>query len=275
MSASGEVRPNLRDQARMNIHRVVNVSAGGVSSDWNPEGLHYVWNDGGEARWRALQELLDRLVKAHKIDDRTSLEDAVDAAALIYHHGPGALPAADIKQFLESTPKVTEVLREENEARIASILMDRDNRLIAGRTWSKQRAKLRRIDGILKSGLVFNPGSLRTAPNRRMLLSLGLFDGWEYSYERSVAIRRRLSQIRKELSDLELCLRQLPRGRKGDRKFHGAVAVLKQRWKSLPGKKVSRTKFVESVMAFIDPNAVSKLPSATRHRLRGIAKIRA
>jgi hypothetical protein len=69
------------------------------------------------------------------------------------------------------------------------------------------------------------------------------------------------------------------------------VQSLERFWESL-GKKLTRTftpkdqktkrqlaasdamKFIESIVEFIDPDAVKKLQSATRHRLRGIAKIK-
>jgi len=140
MSARGEVRPlSHRDEARMNIHGVVSVHPGGSVFVGNPEGLHYVWNPGGEKRWRALQELLNKLARDHKIDDRVGLEDAVDAAAQIYHH-QGTLPKDDVKTLLGSISKITTVLCEKNDARIAGMLEDRDNNLIKGDAWNYERA---------------------------------------------------------------------------------------------------------------------------------------
>ena len=275
MSASGEVpSTDLRDVARMNIHGVVSVRPGGSVSVGNPEGLHYVWKKpGGEARWRALQKLLVKLAKDHKIHDRVGLEDAVDAAALIYHH-QGVLPKDDVKQLLESIAEVTRVLREENDARIADILVDRDNQLIKGTGW-KPGAR-GRIDRILKleSGLLFNPISPRTARHRRLLRRDGFFDRWEYSYERTVAIRMRLFRIRADLGQLSRALERLPKTRTGNMPLLGAVAVLKRRWKSLSGNKVGMPKFVESVIAFVDPNTdvATKLRSAMRLRVKGVAK---
>jgi hypothetical protein len=271
MSGGEEVQPtNPRDEARINIHGVVRCVEGGDVSVGNPKGLHYVWKPDGEARWRDLHKLLHKLAGDHKIDDRAGLEDAVDAAALIYR-GLSALPKHDVERLFESIPKVTEALREENDGRIAGLLTDRDRRLIDGRTWKPSR----HIDRFLRldSGLLLNPGFPRTALHRWMNRRRGLFDGWEASYERQLAIRMRLSRIRADLTELSRALKAaVPETRTADVKLHGAVAELNRRWKSLRGKKVSRTNFVESVIAFIDPDAAAKVPSAMRHRLKGVAK---
>jgi len=231
---SGEVRPpSLRDEMRMNIHGVVKCLEGGVASKVNPEGRHYVWRKpDGEARWRKLQVLLEKLAGDHKIVDREELEDAVDAAAQIYHRRHRALPKGDVDRLLESISEVTKVLCEENDARIAGMLDDRDNNLIKGDAWKFNRA-------------------------------------W--------ANRSRLFRIRADLSELSCGLRRLPNTRKGDMQLLGAVADLKRRWKSLSGKKVGMPKFVESVIAFIDPNpdVATKLPSALRLRVKGVAKSQA
>ena len=278
MSASGEVWPSsLRDEARMNIHGVVSVRPGGVVSVGNPEGLHYVWRKpDGETRWGDLQKLLEKLAKDHKIKNRVGLEDAVDAAAQIYHH-QGVLPKADVKRLLGSISQVTRMLREENDARIADILVDRDNHLIKGAAWKPGASG--RIDRILKleSSFLFNPISPRTAVHRRLLRRNGFFDGWESSYERAVAIRMRLFRIRADLAQLSRALERIPKTRTGNMQLLGAVAVLKRRWKSLSGKKVGMPKFVESVIAFVDPthpDVAAKLRSAMRLRLKGVAKIR-
>jgi len=254
---------DLREVARMNIHRVRSPLA---------DGHGYIWTPDGEARWRALHELLDRLQQKHRINDRVGLEDAVADAAAIYHH-PGALPRADVKRLLTSISKIMKVLREENDGRIASIVMDRDKGLIKGRAWNKSVSR-KRIGRMLmlESKFLFNPVLPRTELHRRVDRHTGLFDGWEYGYERALAVRMRLSRIRSDLGELASALGRLPEGREGDMKLHGAVKLLEERWKSLPGMKVGKANFVQSVMAFIadrgDINAVVK--SAMRHRLKGL-----
>lgn len=263
MMSASEVQPsNLRDVARMNIHGIVRCVEGGNVSVGNPKGLHYVWKPGGEARWRDLQKLLHKLERDHKIEERAKLEDAVDAAASIYH-GRGALPKDDAKQLLKSISEVTEILCDENIARIADILMDRDNRLIKTADWSKD-VNGSRVDSFMKLETV----SLFSPTDRRM--NRDVFDGWEWSYERRVAVWFRLLRIRGDLSELASVVRRLPEGRQGDRKLLGAVALLERRWKTLAGKKVGKAKFVGSVMVFIDRNIATKLPSAMRRRLKGL-----
>jgi hypothetical protein len=244
MSANVELWSNLRDQARMNIHGVL------VWDIVDAAALTYKarWRPGGEARWRELKELLDRLAKEHQIGDRTGLENAVDAAMLIYSDRHGALPKDDAKQLAKYGPKVTKALfRDENDIRIANILTDRDRR------------------------------------------SLGESEPW--SYEKTLTTIKRIWQMRADLSQLVETLERLPRSRKADVNFHRMVQSLERFWESL-GKKLTRTftpkdqktkrqlaasdamKFIESIVEFIDPDAVKKLQSATRHRLRGIAKIK-
>jgi hypothetical protein len=243
MTASGEVRPsNVREEMQMTLHGAVRCVKGGVVSVGNPEGLHLVWKPGGEKRWRALQELLNQLAGDHKIDDHAGLEQAVDTAAQIYHQR-SALDKADADRLVEFIPKVTEVLfREGNDLRIADIIMDRDGLPLDGAGWS---------------------------------------------YEKTLDTITRFWRVRADLEQIGRVLRQLPKTRKGDLNLHRMVASLERFWKSLPGKKLTRTftehglakseamRFVESVVRFIDPAAVEKLPNITRHRLKRVAKSRA
>jgi hypothetical protein len=273
MSASGEVTPsNPREEMRMNIHGVLDWAL--VDAKAQTYKAH--WRAGGEARWHNLQKLVEKLAGEHKITDRAGLERAVDDAALIYHHDD-ALPAGDVKQLLESISEVAGVLREENDARIADILVDRDVHLIEGTAWTPGARD--RTDRILKleSGLLFNPVLPLVDVQRRALREIGCFDGWEHSQERAVAIRMRLFRIRADLAQLSRALGRLPKKRKANMRLVGAVAVLKRRWKNLSGKN-GMPKFVESVIVFIDPDhpdVATKLPSAMRLRVQGVAKSRA
>ncbi len=245
MSTNGEVWSNPREQARMSLHGVL------VWDLVDPVAQIYKarWQPDGEARWQDLQKLLDRLAREHQISDRAGLENAVDAAKLIYSDHRGALPKAELKQLLKYVPKVTEVLfRDENDIRIANILVDRDRR------------------------------------------SLG--EGGAWSYGKTVATIERIWQIRADLAQLVLVLERLPKSRRADVKFHRMVKSLERFWQGL-GKKLTRTftpkdqkakrqlaasdamRFIESIVEFIDPDAVKKLQSATRHRLKRVAKIRA
>lgn len=236
VSCEAIAEPSLRDVARMNIHRVRTQSA---------DGEGYVWLPGGETRWAALGELLDRLAKEHQIDDRVGLENAVDAAALIYDHRPKDVDVKRLKCLLEGV----KAFMDEDDRAIAHILMDRDRSLVAGEAWDHQAAM---------------------AVWTRVLMIRELFSDPE---------------IRKFFSDLERALRKQPPTRKPDMRLHGMVAALARYWESLPGKKLTTTftkrdqragrqlgssagmQFIESVVEFIDPDAVKKLPSATRHRL--------
>lgn len=199
--------PRLPDEGRKEIHR---------ASPKYPDG---------EARWCALQELLDQLVNHHKIDDPDALADAVDTAALIYHHSRSPLSQEDREQLLASIPKVAAILsREENDNRIAEILMDRDARFLSGTTWC--------------------PDS-------------------------HVATVIRIRQIEADLSRLARVLGR-PGAREPDMKLHRTVLSLERYW----SKRRHRAKFLRAVIAFIAPDDVGKLPSATRHRLRRLDKRR-
>jgi hypothetical protein len=88
----------------------------------------------------------------------------------------------------------------------------------------------------------------------------------------------RLFRIRADLTQLSRALERLPKTRTVNMQLLGAVALLKRRWKGLSGKKVGMPKFVESVIAFVDPkhpDIATKLRSAMRLRLKGVAKSRA
>jgi hypothetical protein len=200
---------------------------------------------GGPARWHVLQELIDRLSRDHQIDDRAGLAQAVRTAMLV-HRDHGALDKKDVKTLLTSIAKITEVLsREENDQRIADIMMDKDRRWREGVPWD---------------------------------------------YEKTVATTRRIWQINEDLSRLAFVLRR-PGKRKADVRLHRIVETLERYWESL-GREVTRDfyrdpetkcrfamteamRFIESILAFIDPDAARKLPSATRHRLKQVAKSRA
>ena len=251
MSANCEGRPNLRDEARRNIHRVGFVSADGhgpLTTEQlfrvGPDQLSYVWSPGGEARWRDLEKLIDQLAINHQIANRTGLEDAIDTAVLIYDHGPRNI---DVKQ-LKLLPKIMEIFTEENESTIAGIVTDRYRQLVSGEPWN---------------------------------------------YEAALAVRRRIWKIRAVFSDPEIrgffsdLSRALnrPRTRSAHAQLHGLVASLTRYWEGL-GRKATCTftkkdqkakrqlaasefaKFLESIISFIDSDAVPKLPSVTRHRLR-------
>lgn len=197
---------------------------------------------GSEARWRALQELIDRLARDHEIADRAGLAQAMRTAMLIYRDC-GPLDKKDVKTLLTCIRKITTVLsRKGNDQRIADILMDKDRRWVEGVAWD---------------------------------------------YEKTVATTMRIWQISADLSQLSQVLKR-PRKRKADIKFHRMVEALERYWGSL-GRKVTRDfhldpqtkrrfavtksmQFVESILTFIDADATKKLQSATRHRLKRVAK---
>jgi hypothetical protein len=188
-------------------------------------------------RRRDFEKLLDRLTTQHEINDRDGLGRAVDAAMRIYH-GRDRLNKDDAKQLLKHIPKVTEILAHgDNDTRIASVLMQRDHLLIKGRPYN-----------------------------------------WKLNGE----IIMRLWQINEGLSSLARVLRQGGPGRTPNVQMLGMVTSLKQFWARLPDKKPSKTftpndpkvrrqharKFFEAIVQFIDPEAVKKLPSAMRGRLK-------
>jgi hypothetical protein len=257
---------DLRVLAQMNAHGILEP----LRND-RGEAIGYVWHPDGKERWRKLKTMLDALEKKHRITDRIWLEDTVMAAALAYRH-PGALPKKDVEDLVAAMSQVMKALREEGGARIASILMDRDRNLRKARLWDygndeKQFASVQKLD----TGLLFNPIARSSFPAKLAdtLDKLGLFDGWEDSYERACAVRMRLSRIAEDLSQLECALKRVPKTtRKPDNQLHSAIAVLRNRWNEGPAGKVAKHKFVESVIAFVDPAAASKVRSALRHRLK-------
>jgi hypothetical protein len=202
-----------------------------------------------ETRRCDFNTLLDELVKKHNIQDPNKLAMVIDGAARIYH-GRTHLDAKDLKNLLRYVPKIRKILlHPDNDARIADTLMDRDNLLISG----------------------------------------GVCD-----YKRRIAILFWLEKIKADISELERVLPALdlarPKHRRGNVKLHGMVASLERYWESLPGNKLHKTftptdkkqnrrlaksaamQFVEKIVEFIDPSAVRKIPSASRHRLAKIAK---
>lgn len=202
-----------------------------------------------EARKSDFNKLLNALMMKYNIQDRNKLKIVIDGAARIYY-GRDPLDTRDLRTLLRCVPKIREVLsRPENDARIADGLLDRDNHLISGGTWN---------------------------------------------YKRRVAIQLWLDKIKAGISDLEKVLSELnrarPKHRRGDVKFHGMVATIERYWEGLPDKKLRKTftpkdtrqkrrlamstamQFVEDIVEFIDPNAIKRIPSASRHRLKRIAK---
>jgi hypothetical protein len=206
--------------------------------DWHPEI---------EKRRPEFDELVNKLVRDHRIDDDTALARAIDMAIRRYDD-KDVLSKRDAALLLKHIPKLKSVLlRKGNDKRIADLLVRREDARIRGGT--------------------YDPGH-----HGQTIL--------------------RVFQIGMNLAELESGLKDRPsRRRPTDVRLHSAILVLGDYWRDLPGKRFARTftpkdkksgrplakseamRFIEEVVRFIDPAAVPKLPSATRRRLRGIAKI--
>jgi len=200
-----------------------------------------------EERRSEFNELVTKLSKDHQISDGKVLGRAIDFAVRMYHDND-VLSKRDSALLLKHIPEVTNVLlRPRNAERIADLLVRRDDARIRG-------------------------GKHDPITHGRTFL-------W-------------VTQIGKNLAELERSLKTRPRRRRTpDVGLHSAIGILSRYWQDLPAKRLTRTftpndknagrqlakseamKFIEEVMNFIDPAAIRKLPSATRHRLRGIAKI--
>ena len=206
--------------------------------DWHPEIVR---------RRSKFDELVKKLARDHRIEDDIALGRAIDIAIRRYHD-KDVLSDRDAALLLKHIPVITNVLRRPgNNKRIGDLLVRREDARIRGGTYN---------------------------PSRHGQAIL------------------RVVQIGTDLADLEKSLKKRSsRRRPPDIGLHSAILILTDYWRDLPGKRFTRTftptykksgpplakseamRFMEEVVRFIDPAAVPKLPSATRHRLRGIAKI--
>jgi hypothetical protein len=198
---------------------------------------------GGEARWHALQELIDRLARNHQINDRAGLAQAVRTAMLIYRDR-GALDKKDVKALLTSIAKIAEVLsREGNDQRIADIMMDKDRRWMKGAPWDHEKTVATTIRIWQIRADLSQLAHILRRPRKR---------------KADMRLHRMVETLERYWKSLG---REITRDFHQDPQTKRRVAVTES------------MRFIESILTFIDPDAAKKLPSATRHRLERVAKI--
>lgn len=233
--------PRVPDDGRMIIH----------SAKIRLDDGSCVWTDGAEERWCALQQLLDKLAKDHKIDDRDALADAVDTAALIYAHDCGELSKKDASILLAAIAKVTTVLsREGNDRRLAAIMMDRDRRWVE-RVKSDRESTNKMVATVTRLGQI-------NADLSQLALVL-----------KRPGKRKADIKLHRAVTTLEDYWKSL--GRKVTRDFHYDRQL--KRWSA----QSDSMKFIGSIFTFIafdDPDIIQKLQNVTRHRFTGLAKSR-
>lgn len=206
--------------------------------DWHPEI---------KSRRVEFDELVSKLASEHSIDDEKVLRRAIDFAVRRYHD-KDVLSKRDAALLLKHIPEVTNVLRHQGNDKLISDLL------------------IRREDSRIR-GSAYDP-----AHHGQTILSI--------------------RQVGALLVELEKSLKTLSsRRRPANVRLRSAVLILEEYWRDLPGKRWTRTfttndkklgrphaasgamKFAEAVIGFIDPAALPGLPSATRRRLKRIAKI--
>jgi hypothetical protein len=226
---------------------------------WSPSPL--------KGREAAFDRLLDRLMKDFEIADRATLKSHIEVAARIYHHhDPDEESKRDLKWLLEFAPKMEGTLRK-NALAIEKIITGFDQQLVHG----------------------FEPEFCKTA----------------YDQSEAEAFMTQIWQAAHTLKQLARILRQHRAGRRPpDRGLHGAVKFLRAYWEHELGRKWTTTfkskarrrrqrlmpyagavvrhrevqadpalqsnRFLETVFEVIDSAAIRKLPSAMKHRVRGL-----
>jgi hypothetical protein len=188
-------------------------------------------------------QVLDRLVENFEIDDRTTLKKNVEVAARIYNHNPDKLSKDDLSRLIDLTPKVAGALRK-NAIAIENIITNFDQQQVRG----------------------FEPEFCKSA----------------YDQSEADAFMTRIWRASDTLIELARLLSQhSTRGRPPNVGLHGAVTLLQDYWVHELGRKLKADPwkgggvigFLEIVFEFIDPAAVSRLPSAMKRRVRGLDKI--
>ena len=191
-------------------------------------------------------DLVSKVATAHGIKDKAVLGKAIDIATRRYHDN-GALSKEDVSVLQKAIRQIVQVLqRGGNDKLLADLLVSREDAKIRGGKY----------DLIVHGKTIFAVSQMSSF----------------------------LTQLERRLKDRSHA------GRRPDVGLHSTVSFLEAYWRALPGKRLRRTftpkdkrqgrplaksqgmKFIEEVMEFIDPTAVSKLPSVTRHRLRRLPK---
>jgi hypothetical protein len=214
----------------------------------------------------AFDRLLDRLMKDFEITDRATLKSYIEVAARIYHHDPDELSKRDLKWLLKFAPKMMGALYK-NALAIENIITGFDQQHVHG----------------------FEPEFCKTA----------------YDQSEAEVFMTQFWQAAHTLKQLARILRQHRAGRRPpDRGLHGAVKFLRAYWEHELGRKWTTTfkskaprrrqrllpyagaivrhrkvqadpalqsdRFLKTVFKVIDSAAICKLPSAVKHRVRGL-----
>jgi hypothetical protein len=225
---------------------------------WSPSPL--------KDREAAFDRLLDRLMKDFEIADRATLKSHIEVAARIYHHDPDELSKRDLKWLLKFAPKMMGALYK-NALAIENIITGFDQQHVHG----------------------FEPEFCKTA----------------YDQSEAEVFMTQFWQAAHTLKQLARILRQHRADRRPpDRGLHGAVKFLRAYWEHELGRKWTTTfkskarrrrqrlmpyagaivrhrkvqadpalqsdRFLETVFEVIDSAAICKLPSAVKHRVRGL-----
>jgi hypothetical protein len=236
-SPFGEAQMKPRATGARHVVTVANLRAL-ANIAWHPEI---------KSRRVEFDELVSKLVSDHSIDDEKVLRRAIDFAVRRYHD-KDVLSKRDAALLLRHIPEVTNVLLYPwNDKRIADLLIRREDSRIRGGTYDPSH-------------------------HAQTIHSVG--------------------QVGALLVELEKSLKTLSsRRRPANVRLRSAVLILEDYWRGLPEKRWTKTftindkklgrrraaseamKFAEAVIGFIDPAALPGLPSATRPRLKRIAKI--